>query len=959
VAATPDTAGLRQTAYRIRIATSIEKLHNGGADLWDSEKIASDISQHISYAGRPLATRQQAFWTVQLWDQNARPTTPCAPANWSMGLLDSADWQADWIGLDTPAPPEMLDAEWFWSDEGRPLDQTPPGTRLFTRRFDLKKSAAAGDLIAFVSAGDYARLSVDGTRIGEAYGWADATTMPLPGLAAGEHVITAEARNLGSIAKPAGLAVRLEPLFSTAAGWQGSSEQNAAPRPVVTWGATGIAPWGPVTLHRPRAVPARWLRRVFFLAAPPRTASLSFCGLGWSEAYVNGAKAGDSMLSPPLTDYDRRVTYVTYDVASLLRPGANVVGVVLGPGRFVAPRPSARDFGWPKLLLRLDILLTDGRSIAVTSDDRWQITLDGPIRDANEYDGETVDGRMAMPGWSEAGFDSRTWRPAELVAAPAGRLTALRQPPTRITAARSPIRITGSTTTGWMFDFGQNLAGLCRLQTTGPPGRRITLQHAERLQPNGDLDTANLRSAQARDIFILAGNPSESHTPRFTSHGFRYVHASGLAAPPTQTTLTALVMSDDLRRTGHFDCSDPILTRIHDAALWSVRNNCRSIRTDCPQRDERQGWLGDPAEEARGEAYLFDNAAFYAKWLFDMLDTQHPDGALADIAPAYWPLYNNDIAWPAALAIIPGILHDQYGDLAIIAEVYPALRRWLDKVGDSAGDKFGDWGFLGMADAKPDPLIGAAYLQHVQTLAGDYAARLGHTDEAAALSARAADSRTRFRTRFLSPDSLLQQLDATSCILALAFDLVPPAQITALRARLVSLILAAGEPHPCFGLIGAQWVNRVLQQAGRGDLAHRMAVARTRPGLGYMIAQGATTLWEFWDADTADAAMASLDHNMLTGDLIGWLYHDLAGIRPDPARRGFASAIIAPQPIVTLDWVRATYDAITGTFKSAWRRQSNRITFDITVPPNVKATILLPDSDPIKVASGHHRFIRP
>jgi alpha-L-rhamnosidase len=513
----------------------------------------------------------------------------------------------------------------------------------------------------------------------------------------------------------------------------------------------------------------------------------------------------------------------------------------------------------------------------------------------------------------------------------------------------------------WTFDFGQNLAGICRLRTSGSSGARIILHHAERLRADGSLDTANLRSALARDEFVLAGGgEEETYTPRFTSHGFRYVSATGLSAPPSPDTLVAQVVSDDLPRTGWFDCSDPVLTRIHNAAVWSVRNNCRSIRTDCPQRDERQGWLGDPAEEARGEAYLFDNAAFYAKWLDDMLDAQRPDGAMPDVAPAYWAFYNDDLSWPATLAIIPGILFEQFGDIAVLARVYPHLSRWLDRMWEKAGDTYGDWGFMGMRGMNAEPFIAAAYLPHCLSRLATYATQLGETAAASVAQGRAAIARARFQERFFrSADGLYADGGATACILALAFDLAPPSQRPVLIERLISLIMARGEAHPCFGLIGAQWVNRVLQQAGHGELVHQMTVARTRPGLGYMIAQGATTLWELWDGDTADPAMSSLDHTMLTGDLLVWLYQDLAGIRPDLYYPGFARVILAPKPIRTMDWVRATYDSKTGRIESAWRRQAGKVTFDFVLPPNVQATVTLPGAEPFQISSGRHRFTRP
>jgi len=959
-------AGPRQAAYRIRAGSA-----PGAADLWDSDVVPASTSLQIPYGGGALVSRQQIFWSVRLHDDSGRPGPWSPAARWTMGLLAPADWQARWIGLDTPPPHRTLDATWFWHDESRPLGQTLPGPRFFRRVFTLARPACAGDLIAFACADPAATFTVDGIPIGDAYGWADAATLRVPALAAGRHVLTAQTIIPETNVKPRGIALRFEDHFNTEAGWvsrdraesgwQSPAFDDSTWRPAIAWGATGVPPWGPIAVHPPDPVPARTLRRAFHLAAAPRTASVSFCGLGWSEFHINGTPVSDARLSPPLTDYDRRLIYVTYDVAGLLRPGANVLGAILGPGRFIAPRASARTYGWPKLLLRLDATLADGSHTVITSDRSWQLTLAGPIRDSNEYDGEIIDQRLAMPGWSAPGFDASAWHPAGEVDAPGGGLTAMRQHPTRIVEARDPIHVTHTAPATWTFDFGQNLAGICRLRTRGPRGAQITLRHAERLHADGTLDTLNLRSAAARDIITLGGTGVETITPSFTTHGFRYATAAGLPQSPGPGTLTALVVSDDLPRTGHFTCSDPRLNRLHDAALWSARNNTRSIRTDCPQRDERLGWLGDPAEEARGEAYLFDNAALYAKILRDIIDAQRPDGALPDIAPALLPLYKDDVSWPAMLAIIPATLHDHYADRAIVAEIYPALVRWLDRMWNAAPDhagrdQYGDWGEMAKLWL-PTPLIGTAYLAHCYERAGAYAALLGHTADAASHTARAAAVRATFQQKFHRlPDNLYGDAGATACILTLAFNLADPSHVPAVRRRLISLILADGGPHACFGLIGAQWVNRVLSDAGRGDLAHRMAVASIRPSLGYMIDHGATTLWELWDSDAPTSRMSSLDHTMLTGDLLVWLYQHVTGI--GAAAPGFARALIAPRPIPTLAWARASYDAMPGRIESGWRREAGRIVYDITLPPNVEGTLSLPTETAAALQPGRHRFVR-
>ncbi len=427
-----------------------------------------------------------------------------------------------------------------------------------------------------------------------------------------------------------------------------------------------------------RRLAARHLRREFEVAAAVRSATVAFCGLGLSELYLNGKKVSDEVLSPPLNEYNKRATYVTYDVTSLLKPGRNVVGAWLGNGRYWAPRlkepTPTRSFGPPTLRLILRIECADGTVREIVSDETWKVTDRGPIRANNEYDGEAYDARLELTGWAEAGYHDAAWKPAEILPAPGGVLSARRMSPIRVTETRRPIARTRPKPGVYVFDFGQNLVGWCRLQVKGPPGTMVRLRHAETLQPDGMLYVANLRGARCTDQYTLKGDGIEVYEPRFTYHGFRYVELSDYPSEPGMDTLVACVVHDDLEPAGDFACSHELLNRLHANCRWGLRGNYRSIPTDCPQRDERQGWLGDRATGCRGEMQLFQVAAFYEKWLTDMADTQRPDGSVSDVCPAYWPFYNDNVTWAGTMALIPALLREQYGDGRIIVQQYPAMR---------------------------------------------------------------------------------------------------------------------------------------------------------------------------------------------------------------------------------------------------------------------------------------------
>ena len=405
-----------------------------------------------------------------------------------------------------------------------------------------------------------------------------------------------------------------------------------------TGGQPGNVPSAVADESSARRLAARWLRKEFPVSRAVRRATVYFSGLGLSELYLNGQKVGEDVLSPGLTDYDKRVLYVTHDVTGLVRPGRNAVGVILGNGRFYAPRlripTRTRSFGYPKLLLQLEVEYTDGTRDVIVSDSSWELTTAGPIRANNEYDGEEYDARREMPGWANAGFDDSAWSPAQIVSAPGGKLAAQMIQPIRVTGTLKPVALAEPSPGVFIFDLGQNMVGWCRLKVRGPAGARVVLRHAETLKPDGTLYLDNIRGAKVTDIYTLNGKGPEVYEPRFTYHGFRYVEVTGFPGKPTLAALEGRVVNDDLAGAGEFSCSQPMINHIYRNILWGVRGNYRSIVTDCPQRDERQGWLGDRSAESKGESYLFDIAALYGKWTQDMADSQRPNGSICDVCPS-------------------------------------------------------------------------------------------------------------------------------------------------------------------------------------------------------------------------------------------------------------------------------------------------------------------------------------
>lgn len=992
--------GRRQTAYQVLVAGDGDLLKRNQGDLWDSGKVVSHRSIQVVYAGKPLPSGRRCWWKVRAWDRRGEPSAFSRPATWTMGLLQASDWQAKWIGLDeSPGEADFQDlkkAQWIWFPEGKPQQAAPPGRRYFRRSLTVPQGTTIVKARCFMAADNQFELSVNGKMVGTGHSFQHAGVYELhEHLRPGRNVLAVAVVNTGGQPNPAGLigALRVElaeqrPLIvrtdstwrtspQDPTGWKTAQFDDSNWKTAQYIGPYGMAPWGQVTVSdEQRRLPARMLRREFSLKQKVRRATVYICGLGYYELHVGGRKVGDHVLDPALSEYPKRVFYVTYDVTDKLQPGDNAIGVMLGGGRYFAPRTNVptptRTFGYPKLLLQMDIQYDDGTTGQIVSDASWRLTTDGPIRANNDYDGELYDARMEQTGWSQAGFDDSAWQPCRLVDAPGGKPAAQLIQPMRITQTIRPVAL-GSPRPGvHVFDMGQNMVGFCRLAVSGPRAAKVTLRHAEVLRDDGTLYLDNIRSAKVTDTYVLRGGGAETYQPRFTYHGFRYVELRGYPGKPDLSTIQGRVVHTDVPTAGTFACSNELLNRLYRNIVWGVRGNYLSIPTDCPQRDERQGWLGDPAGRSKGESYFFDVAQFYRKWLDDIKDTQKPDGQLPDVAPAYWPFYTANVTWPSAYLIIPDWYYDQYADRRLLAEHYHGMVRWVelmdtlaqDGLMPAGADRYGDWCVPPESPElihSKDPgrktrgdLLATAYHCHNLRLLARYATILEKPDHARQFHQRADRVRDAFNRRFFDPETnLYDNGTQTSSVLPLSFGMVPKGRRPAVLENLVENITVKTDGHIGTGLIGGQWLMRVLSENGRPDVGYRLAANETYPSWGYMVRNDATTIWELWNGNTADPAMNSHNHCMLVGHLVVWLYEGLAGIRSDPARPGFKHVVMRPQPVGDLKFVRATHKSIHGTIASHWQINGGRFHWAITIPANTTATVYVPTTDPTAVREGN------
>ncbi|HTY89497.1 MAG TPA: family 78 glycoside hydrolase catalytic domain [Candidatus Acidoferrum sp.] len=987
-----DERGQRQTAYQILVAGNPDKLEAGQGDLWDSGRVYTDQSIQVGYAGRVLPSNAQCFWKVRVWDKDGNVSDWSKPAMWTMGILQPADWHAKWIGLDGESVTNYLtNTSWIWFPAGEPAKTAPPGSNYFRRTFflpdnDIKRAhfELTGDSEAkgFLNGHD-----IGGRNNPRVVRDQDVTCRLVPGT----NVIALIGMNKGKAPKPAGVIARLTVEFENGEtliiptdeqwkvsdketnGWTGTGFDDSNWIAATNLGPVGMEPWGNVRTAESRRQPARWLRREFTAGKKIQRATVSFAGLGWSELYLNGAKVGDHVLSPAFAQYDKRVFYVTYDVTKQMQRGRNALGVVLGNGRYYADRSKiysgTPDFGWPKLLLQLRLEYADGSVTNVVSDESWKLSTNGPIVANNDYDGEEYDARSAFRDWSRPGFYDQYWQPAQPVEPPAGVLAAEMIEPQRVTQTLKPVSLTAPKTGVYIFDMGQNMVGWCRLHVSGRAGTKVDLCFAENLKRDGTLDLANIRGALVTDTYTLNGSGDEVWEPRFTWHGFRYVELTGFPGEPTLDTIEGRVVNDDLATAGTFECSNPLLNRIYQAIIWGVRGNYHSIPTDCPQRDERQGWLGDRSEESLGETYLFDNSRLYAKWVQDMADAQRTNGSVPDVAPAYWPIYSDDVIWPSSGVIIPEMLRRQFADTQTLARHYDSARKWMTYMssfvtdGLISKDAYGDWcvppedpGLIFSKDPKRQTdktLLATAYFYHDLRLMEGFAQRLGKTEDARRFREQAEKMKVAFNNRFLNRK--LARYDngtQTSSVLPLAFGLVPDELRARVFQQLVDKIEKENRGHIGTGLVGGQYLMRVLSDNGRPDLACQLATQTDYPSWGHMLGQGATTIWELWNGNTADSAMNSGNHVMLVGDFVIWLYEDLAGIKPDPAAPGFKHILMKPLPVGTLRFVRATHRSPYGWIVSDWRREGGTFDWQIEVPMNTTATVYVPAKSLDRVLEG-------
>jgi alpha-L-rhamnosidase len=712
--------------------------------------------------------------------------------------------------------------------------------------------------------------------------------------------------------------------------------------------------------------PSPYLRREFPLDKTIRRARLYATARGVYELSVNGTRVGEDVLAPGWTDYHRRVQYQTYDVTPLLAEGQNALGAVLGDGWFAGfvgfdPKHRGALYGpRPQLLAQLNVEYEDGTTASLATEGSWRCST-GPILFSDLLMGESYDARREMPGWAEPGFDDSGWYGVEVEEIGDTNLVAQPDEGIRVTEELEAKTVTEPESGRYVLDLGRNMVGWVRLKVEGKAGTEVILRHAEALNPDGTIYTTNLRSARATDRYVLGGDGEEIYEPRFTFHGFRYVEITGYPGEPPPGAVTGRVVHSATPPSGSFECSSRMVNKLQENIVWGQRGNFLSVPTDCPQRDERLGWMGDAQVFVRTASFNMDVAAFFEKWMTDVEDAQSPEGAFPDVAPLPGGSGLIDLRWGApawgdAGVIVPWTIYRTYDDTRIVERHYDAMTRWMEYLHEAnpdlirknrMGNNYGDW-LSPKGDHTPKHLLATAYWAYGAKLIAEMAEATGRNEDAREYRDLNERIKAAFQAAYVFPDGRIEGDTQTCYLLALHMGLLPEDLRSTAAEHLVKSI-EREDWHLSTGFAGVGYLCPVLTEAGYTEVAYRLLGNETYPSWGYTIKNGATTIWERWDGWTEENGFQSPNMNSFNHYSLGsvgeWLYRYVAGI--DLGAPGYGRIVIRPRPGGNLTHASGAYDSVRGRISSSWKIEDNQFVLETLIPPNTTATIHVPSTDDV------------
>lgn len=713
--------------------------------------------------------------------------------------------------------------------------------------------------------------------------------------------------------------------------------------------------------------PMPLFRKTFQTAKKPVAARLYVSGLGYSEAYLNGKKIGDHVLDPGWTTYKKQVLYTTYDVTNLLQQGKNTIGFLLGNGWY-NPLPlrlfgrfnlrEVQQTGRPCVKAQLLLRYNDGSEEWIATNETWQ-TATGPVVRNNVYLGEHYDARLEKDAWSSPAATNNDWKAATLVEGPSGELTPQMQPPIRITTILKPKSITEVGKDTFIVDMGQNFAGVARIRVKGPAGREVSLRYGEDVHSDGRLNYLTTVAGQIKeawhlsggpgapktawqnDSYILKGKGAEEWSPRFTFHGFRYVEITGWPGRPTLNDIEGLRMNSDVESAGEFSCSNDMFNRLFDVMQWTFKSNIFSVQSDCPGR-EKMGYGADIVVTSDAFIYNFDMVNFYRKTVHDYANEQQPDGGITEIAP-YTGIadrgyggQSGPLGWQLAFPYVQKKLYEFYGDKRIIEENYTGLQKQLGFLKTKEINGLFHWDISDheALDTKPEAFTAAAFYYHIVSLASEFAGILNKHNDSVQYAKWAGRIKGDIVRRYVVPNTgRFDNATQSAQLFALWYNFADDKE-SAFKVLLQEI--ERHQNHLSTGIFSTKFLFDIMRAENKNEIAYTIANQRDFPGWGHMLAQGATTLWETW----AKPDNAPSQNHPMFGSVSEWFFRSLLGI--NAAAPGFQKIIIKPQPAGDLTWAKGKYKSVQGTIGSEWKKENDRLTLRVQIPPNTTAEIWIP-----------------
>ncbi|WP_022891047.1 family 78 glycoside hydrolase catalytic domain [Agromyces subbeticus] len=981
-----DARGVVQSAYQVRVATSIDGLD--GSTVWDSGKVESDQSVEVAYGGPALESQTRYHWQVRVWDGAGEESDWSAPSWFETGILDNSEWAGDWIGGPDPAG-ELA----RWTDYTVTADVTlKPGTA-FGVYFRGTGVSSGSNGNAYMWQLNDEMPGVPRLRPHEKTNGGYSTTPEVRlterGLAAdvlkqrATVAITVTGSTIETRINDVLVDTRTDSSFAKGyIGFRTSASTTALESVVVhslavttptatlldtdfstgnplaggTLVAGGLEVSGNKDFLVAQNTDQPLLRKEFTVDADKTVDRVRVYATarGIYELSLNGAKVGDLELAPGWTDYHSRIAFQTYDVTDQIAAGENTIGAMLAPGWYSGRLAHVGNHNYGdrnSLIAQLRVDYTDGSHEIIASDDTWK-TASGPYAAADLIDGESYKAANSRAGWNANGYDDSGWSTPWVAPSETEKLEPQTEEPVRVTGTRPALERTEPTPGAHVYDVGQNMVGVANMKLTGLAGSTVRIRYAEELNPDGTVYVANLRSAKATDYYTFAADGTVEYEPKFTFHGFRYIEITGVTAAPELADVTGVVWGSDLDFIGELSTSSAMLNQLQSNITWGQRGNFLSIPTDTPARDERMGWSGDINVFAPTASFNMDSLNFLSKWLVDLQDGQAANGDYHGVAP-----YTGNLAccgggtgWSDAGITVPWVLWQSYGSTKQIREGYASMTKYMDYLATSyptmvRGSSYADW--LNLDDPTPGDVLGTAYYAYVAQLMSEMAEAIGEDGDAehyAELADRGAEV---FADRFIADDGTISGDSQAGYAVALGMKLVPAAQREAVAAQFLET-LERRDFHLATGFLGTPWLVPALSESDHLDEAYRLLMNDTFPSWGYEVAMGATTMWERWDSIKPDGSFGDVSMNSFNhyayGAIGDWMYRNIGAI--SNGSPGYKHSVIAPKPGGGLSSATGSYESVYGTIATDWKQNGTDFTLDVTIPENTTATVVLPSGTP-------------